>query len=331
MKKQIIPASSQEVLAVLGLDQGGGNRPGEMYFANESRFVEANFSEPLTTFATGWKDKNNIEATLEFIAPTVMTSRRFEFAQATNAEEFLSETDDVRAIGSDFKRVEFTSDKVDSKTINKGLTMRVDDDNVAEMPNWREVYTGKLLRRLQRSELRRAYALLLAAATNEAKTWDTTAGKNPDGDCRTAVIAYQDSAGINPTRILYGTVAWNKRGLSHEAQTSAGGFGAANRTVQQVAEYLGLDAGLVSKERYQSAAATKSKVVGDVVIIYNAEGGQTTEDPSNIKRFVSPCMGGGKYRVYEQRIGAKFTDLTVEHYSRVVICSTLGIRSLTIS
>lgn len=336
MKSQIVPATMSDLagivaLAPLGHDRGMGNVPGEMCMANESRFVEANFSEPLTTFATGWKDPNNIEATLEFLAPSVPTSRRFEFAQASNAEEFLSEADDLRAIGADFKRVEFTSDKVDSKTLNKGLTVRVDLDNVAEMPNWREVYTGRLMRRLLRNELRRAYTLLAAAATNTAKTWDTTAGKDPDQDCATEVIAYQDAAGINPNRILYGTVAWNKRRLSHRAQSTAGGFASAQQSVQEVAEMLGLSAGHVSKERYQSAAAAKSKVVGDVVLIYNAEANQTPEDPSNIKRFVSPAQGGSKFRVYEQVVNSKLCDITVEHYSLVVVCSTLGLRKLTIS
>lgn len=336
MKSKIVPATMKDLAGIVALsslshDRGGANSPGEMYFANESRFVEANFSEPLTTFATGWKDPNNIEATLEFVAPSVPTGRRFEFAQAANAEEFLSESDDIRAIGADFNRVEFTSTKVNSKTLNKGLTVRVDMDNVAEMPNWREVYTGRLMRRLLRNELRRAVTLLAAAATNTAKTWDTTAGKDPDQDCATEVIAFQDAAGVSPTRILYGTVAWNKRRIAHRAQSTSGGFASAAMSVQEVAESIGLNEGLVSKERYQTTPSAKGKVVGDVVLVYAAEAGGTPEDPSNIKRFVSPSAGGSKFRVYEQVINSKLTDITVEHYSHIVVTSTLGIRKLTIS
>lgn len=309
----------------------GGNLPGLEYAANETRFIEANFSEPLTAYAVGWKDPNNIEATLEFVAPKVPTTRRFEFAKATNAEEFLSEADDVRAIGADFKRVEFTAAKVNSKTLNKGLTVRVDLDNVEGMPNWREIYTGRLMRRLFRNDLRRAVTLLAAAANNTAKTWDTTDGKDPDQDCATEVIAAQDASGVNPTRILYGTVAWNKRRLSHRAQKTSGGFASAGMTVAEVAAQLGLDDGMVSKERYQDAPTTKAKVVGDIVLLYLAEAGQTPEDPSNIKRFTSPTMGGTPVRVYEQVISAKLVDITVEHYSQIVVTSTLGIRKLTIS
>ena len=41
--------------------------------------------------------------------------------------------------------------------------------------------------------------------------------------------------------------------------------------------------------------------------------------------------GGGKYRVYEQQINAKMIDVTVEHYSNVLVTSTVGLRKLTIS
>ena len=55
------------------------------------------------------------------------------------------------------------------------------------------------------------------------------------------------------------------------------------------------------------------------------------DDPSNTKRFWTPVEGGGKYRVYEQPISSKLTDLTVEHYSNVVVTSSAGLRTLTIS
>jgi hypothetical protein len=329
MKSQII--SKAAAIAVLGLDQGSNNRPGELYIANESRFVEANFSQPLTTFATGWRDPNNIEATLEFLAPAVETSRRFEFAQFGNSEEFLSEADDVRAIGSSFKRVEFTGEKVNAKTLNKGLTIRVDHDNVAGMPNWREVYTGRIMRRLLRNELRRAAAVLDAAATSVGHIWSTAAGKDPDQDVADTALLYTDATGITPTRLLYGPVAWNLRRKSHRAQDIAGAYLSASRSVGEVATELGFREGLVAHERYQSSASAKTKIIGDSVYLYTAEAGQTPEDPSNIKRFVSPAEGGSRFRVYEQQVNAKLTDITVEHYSVIIATSTLGIRKMAVT
>lgn len=313
-------------------DAGMDNRPGEIYIANDSRFVESNFSEPLTTYATGYRDPNNIEADLEFIAPSVQTPRRFEFAAATNAEEFLTETDDVRAIGSDFKRVEFTSSKVDSKTLNKGLTIRVDLDNVEGMPNWRQMYTGRLVRRLHRNELRRAVGLLSAAATNVNKTWNTDAGKDPDQDVLDTIITATTASGIPLNRAAYGFQAWNRRLLSHRAQQTAGGFASSSLTEAQVAAYLGLPGGVqVLRERYQSTASLKAGVLESLVLLYMAEAAQTPEDPSNIKRFWSPCEGGQRMRVYEQRINSKMIDITVEHYSNIIVTSTLGIYKVTVS
>lgn len=314
-----------------GNDRGADNVPGEIYLANAARFIEANFSEPLTQYAIGWRDPGKLEALLEFMAPKVPTSRRFEFAKATNAEEFMSETDDLRAIGSDFKRIEYTSDKQTDKTLNKGLTIRVDMDNVTEQPNWREQYTGRIMRRLLRNECRRSFALLDAAATATGnQAWSANFNLDPDQTVGDQVIAFQDIAGIAPSRGLFGVKAWQYRRRCFRAQNNAGGFASAKMNEQEVADFLGLDSVMVSRERYQSSAALKSKIIGDSVYLYFAEANQTNEDPSNIKRFVSPTLGGTPFRVYEQQVNAKLIDITVEHYSNIVVCSTLGIQKIPI-
>ena len=316
---------------VLPNDTGDNNVAGQIYAANAARFTEAFFSEPLTVFAVGWRDPENVRETLEFLAPMVQTSRRFEYHSFVNAEEFYSETDDIRAIGSSFKRVEFTGSKVNGKTKNKGLTIRVDLDEIAEDSNWEERTVARLMRRLDRNELRRGKTLLSAAAVNTAKTWDTTAGKDPDQDVLTQLITAADLSGIRPNRVVYGDTSWDKRGLSHRAQNIAGGYASAGLTPEQVAGLLNVDRVRVSRERYQSTAAAKAQIVNDLVIAFLALDGADVEDPSNIKRFVSPVDGGGNFRVYTQQINAKLYDITVEHYSDIVITATLGIRQLTIS
>src|SRR5882762_2681064 len=106
MKKKVL---NNIISAGINMPRDTGNLvPGEVYLSNESRFAEGYYSEPLTTYLVGWKDPANIEATLDFLAPPVQApGRLFEFKQLIDAEEFLSETDDVRAIGADFKRVEY--------------------------------------------------------------------------------------------------------------------------------------------------------------------------------------------------------------------------------
>jgi hypothetical protein len=309
----------------------GNNPAGQICLANEARFTTAFASEPLTAYATGWADQNNIEKTLDFLFPPVQVSRRFEFKKAENAEAFLSEADDLRAIGADFKHVEYRGSTTLEKTINKGLTIRVDLDQVAGMPNWRELYTSRLLQRLLRSELRRAIAAMTAVATNTAKTWDITAGKDPDQDVLNELASATDASGVRPNRLLYGDAAWNKRLLAHRAQASAGGYASAGLTFRELAGWFGIDGVHVSRERYQSSASAKSKVVSDIVLAFYAEENVGPDDPSNTKRFWSAVEGGGKYRVYEQPVSSKLIDLTVEHYSNCIVTSSTGMRQLTIS
>ena len=315
-----------------GLQRDNGQiQPGQMCLANESRFNSAFFSEPLTAYATGWKDPNNIEALLDFVAPPVQVGRRFEYKKADNAEAFLLDADDIRAMGSVFKTVEYKGSSQSDKTANKGLTVRVDLDAVGEMPNWRELYTGRLLQRLLRSEFRRTMDLVLAAATNTAKTWDTTAGKDPDQDILSELLASIDAMGVRSNRILFGDVAWNKRLLAHRAQASAGGYASAGLTTDELAGFLGVEGVRISRERYQSGAATKGKIVPDVVLAFYGLQSPTPEDATHAKRFWSAVEGGEKYRVYEQEVNAKIVDLTVEHYSNVLVTSGVGLRKLTIS
>ncbi len=319
-------------------DRGSGYEPGQVLFANDSRFMETFFSEPLTNYAVGWRDPNNIEDSLNFIAPPVVVGRRFEWKKASNAEEFLSEfVDDQRALGSDFKSVKYTQSDVTDKTINKGLTYIADLDNVdVNDPNWQNHKVGKLLRRLYRNEFRRGVGVLSTAGTNTAVTWDTTQGKNPDQDIKTGLLTATTASGIRPNRVLYGDTAWNKRALSYEGQsgtsTAFGLIGAY--PPEKMPERLQVDKVMVSRERYQTSGTSKSEIVSNLVLAFYAEDGVDTEDPSNLKRFVSTFskeQGGGLVRVYLQQISAKLVAITVEHYSKIIVTFSSGIMKWTVS
>jgi hypothetical protein len=60
---------------ILGPDPDRGYRHGQVFFANDSRFMESFYSEPLTNYMVGWRDPNNIEDTLQFFAPAVPVGR----------------------------------------------------------------------------------------------------------------------------------------------------------------------------------------------------------------------------------------------------------------
>ena len=64
---------------------------------------------------------------------------------------------------------------------------------------------------------------------------------------------------------------------------------------------------------------------------FYAEDGVGIDDPTCLKRFVSPVEGGGLLRVYVQQISAKLVDVTVEHYSNIIATASIGYLRLNIS
>lgn len=307
----------------------GRNPPGIVMAANEQRFTAAHYQEPLTAYAVGWRDPENLEMLLDDLFPGVQVGRRFEFKSATNAEAFLAETnsDDIRQIGASFKRVEYKGSSVTDKTLNKGLTIRIDhDDTIGD--GWREQAVERLKMRLLRSEIIRGIAILAANDTNANKSWTTSAG-NPDGDLRDMTVAGGDSAGLDNNIIILGKTAWNARASCYEAANTPYAGVAAGLTPDGLAAKLGVDKVRVVKPRYQSAAATKTAVLGLLVYGYFAEANMSKDDPSSVKRFWTPT-DAGKFRVFMQEFD-KFTDISVEHYSNIICTSTVGIRQLTIS
>ncbi len=300
--------------------------PGVVCLANESRFNAQNLSAPLTTFAVNWSDPSGLQKLPDFVAPPVYVPRRFEFRKADNAQAFLSETDDIRSIGSEFKRIEYTGESVNAKNYNKGLTIRVDHDEEAD-DSWQERYVQLLLQRLLRNELRRAVTAIDAAATSSDKTWDSSA--NPDADVRNALIAAANVTGVRPNRVLFGEGAWSLRSDAYDEQDNAGANRSAGMTPEELAARLFVDGVQVLAARYQDSSSAKAQILDASVYAFFSDDSGIKDEPANIKRFVTPTEQGA-YRVYLEE-HAKYTDLTVEHYSNIIITSTSGIQKLAIS
>lgn len=293
--------------------------------AQESRFNAAHYNEALTAFSSGYNDPENLKDLLEFIAPAVPVSRRFEFKKAKNAEAFLSEDDDVRAIGSSFKRIQYSGETVYSKTHNKGLTIRIDHDEVAG-EDWQERYVQLLIQRLLRNELRRAIAILNTAAATSKQKWNKNS--NPDGDLRKTLRAAADKSGIRPNRILFGESAWDLRANAYEHKENAAALRSADLSPKEIASKLLADRAEVLRARYQSSADSKSQILDNAVFAYYAQSDITKDEPSNLKRFITPTQDG-MFRVYTEE-HPKYTDITVEHYSNIVVTSEIGIQKLEI-
>lgn len=310
------------------LPQDNGNiAQGVVHAASESRFSATHFSEALTAFSSGYKDPENLGELLEFIAPSVPVGRRFEFKRSNNAEAFLSETDDVRAIGSSFKRVEYTGQSVNEKTLNKGLTIRIDHDEIVS-DDWQERYVQLLIQRLYRNELRRAIAVLDDASTESIQSW--TPQSNPDADLRKMLITATNISGIRPNRLLIGEAAWDSRVTTYEAKEANASFRSADMTPNDLARKLLIDEAKIIRARYQSHPNKKSQIAGNSIYAYFAQPAVTKDEPSNLKRFITPVDTGSAFRVYIEE-QSKYTSISVEHYSNIVVTSDLGIQKITIS
>jgi len=308
---------------------------------NEAQLTEETFVEPLTTYATGYRDPEDNRALVNYIAPDVQVGPIFEFKQHNNAQEFYTEADDVRAINAEFKRIEYSGQSSFQNTLNKGLGFRYDLDymrnngggrTLESVEQYQERIVAKILRRLWRNEAVRALTLLSASAINTAKTW-SWGNPNPMADLRAArnATAYgaTTSSGIMANRILWALDAWTTQQAAFEAQNNPLGYTNAGKTPQQIAEALLISRGMVSKSVYQSAANAKALIQTGTIVLFQADDMADTEDPTNLKRFWSPT-DSGPTRVYVYNHG-KFTDVFVELYSRIVATTTLGIQQLTVS
>lgn len=307
------------------------DKPNIVTAINAAIISEGNFVQALTTFATGWRDTSSLDDENEFFGPSVEVGELFQYEKFDNAEAFYSDLyDDARAPRSDFKQVEYTSEKITAGTVNRGLQIIVDAKEAARRGP--QFYVGKLMQRLKRNKLRRKIALLSAGAYNVDATWDSTAGKDPDAEITGDLVAAGDGSGVSPNRVGYGLTAWQKRYLSLRAQTAPALANSASLNEQQLAGVMGVERVLRSQARYTSAVDVRSQVVANLVLAFTANANADTEDASNIKDFWSPCEnGGGQYAVHQWNIGSKMVGFAVEHYELTALTSLLGIRKRTIS
>ncbi|MDR1665881.1 MAG: hypothetical protein LBR62_02445 [Puniceicoccales bacterium] len=292
--------------------------------ATEEHFNRSHYSDSLTAFAAAWKDPDGLENILEFVAPVVPVTRRFEYKQTDTDSMFYTEPDDLRASGSDFKHVEFVGKSISAKTFNKGLTVRLDgDDTLGE--NWPERYVHLLMKRLYRNELRRALIALDAHDTEVAQEWG--ADGNPDTNLRIVLMEMAQTVGYSPNRILFGETAWFKRFDIYGGQENAGAQIAAGMNRSDLADRLRVEEVRLLKKPHLGLQSTGW--TGNEIYAFYAKGNLLKDEPSNIKRFSTP-LDNGFFRVYMDE-HHKYVDITVEHYSHIVVTSPKGIAKIVVT
>jgi len=327
-------ANAADYARAVGLSVDIGNNDlehGQILLANDSRFNQSFFSQGLTDFAVGGWNNLDLNREVEAIfGRPVAVPRRFSHKVWDNAEAFLSDPDeDSRAIGGDFKSVRLTTTEVERKTLNRGLIYVLDTDEITDLTMEEQSAALYLTNRLLLNSIRRGVALIDAAGINTARTWNSSA--NPDSDLRTSLRTAADVSGLRPNNQIFGDAAWDIRWGSYAAQATAGAFGGVPLTPESLAAQLGLERVFISKARYSSAAAVRTGIVANKIWSYYTSMSGRREDPSNIKRFYTPTLGGGPIRVFRQQVSEKKIVVGVEHYELIAVTYSSGIREETIS
>ncbi len=305
---------------------------GSIFAANDANFDAEFLSQPLNDFIVGAPEEEGLLELLESIAPSVPVGRSFTYRQHDTKEQFQSDDaddGDIREIGGDFATIRRTGTQSDGRTDNKGLVMILDNDQGGEETAVQQRAVVNLRNRLLRSEIKRTITLLDTLDTNNNTNWGPSAtGPDPDVDILTDIDAGGDARGVDSNIVLLGGGARIKRIKCLRTKTEPDTVG-ASLTNAQLADFLGADSVVTMRNRYQSSATAKSKILGDTVYSYYVRKGAMPDDASNIKRFVS-MTPSGMLRVYVMQ-KLKRTIVAVEHYSRLIATSNLGVYKRTVT
>lgn len=303
--------------------------------ADEDRLKKDYYSAELTQFANASEDNEDIEKALNFAAPTVFVARRFEYKRIDENDTFFSENDDIRTAGSSFKQIDFNGEAVQAKTFNKGLTIRVDADDITN-GDWEVRYVYALKNRLRYNEYRRtirAFVETIKAAQKktqkqivEPEAW-TGEKAQPDADLRKAVLTARSDYGFSPNRLLFSEGAWYLRQDCYAAQDNAGARISAELPREALAEKLLVENVQLIKQI--NLGLHGKELEGNEVFAFYAKNGLLKDEPSALKRFVTPSDDGNLFRVYVEP-HTTHTDITVEHYSNIVVTSATNILQIKV-
>lgn len=308
---------------------------GRVLAANASTFSGNNPHEFLSNYAVRYQDplQDTLGSLREIIAPEVPSNNSafVEYAVYGFADAFLAMDNGLdvrRAPGADYATLRNPVKSMATQRLpDVGLAVEVDEDEELLDTDWQQRKVAHLLGIIERSELRTAIALMVAGATNVNKTWDTSAGKDPDMD----VITEIDAMVIKPNHIIYGPGAATKRMLSLRAQNLAGQANSSTLTMDQLGGMLNAQV-RVPQHRYATGAATTASVMGSVVMMFSSTPGMSRNDFSNLKTFVAPVKGMGKRAVWVRQVGDKRWRIAVSTGKRLVaLTSAIGLETITVN
>lgn len=326
--------NSEQYAQTVGVPFDNGSESfqhGQVFLYNDSRFNQSFFSQPLTTYVVGGWNRSDLSAEIDALCGRpVPVSRKFSHKVWDNTEALATDgTDDLRAIGGDFKVVRLTSTEVERKTVNRGLAMILDRDEMTNVALDEQKAAMYLMSRIQLNIAKRAFDLAAAAGINTPRTWNTSA--NPDSDMRTSIRTAADLSGLRPNNVVFGDTAWDARVAAYDAQATAAAFQGASATPEQVASRLRVGRVYVSNARYSSSPTARTGIAANLVLSYFVDNSGMDLDPSNIKRFYTPTAGGGPIRVFRRELSETSVMIGVEHFELIAIPFSTGIRKETVN
>ncbi len=309
---------------------------GQVCLANDSLIEQATYREEVTTFGIGYADplRNQLASLRDFIAPRRTSGRNAVITSYDEDEPFkvVDYKKVKRNPGVEFAEVkQRTSTKGTRLIPNRGLTVRLDRDQLKDKPMWQEMHTSWLIDMLIRASIIEAITLLRAAAVSDTFLWNVDA--NPDLDLKNvAVNILAPAVGFKPNRALFGEEATLLRQIAYESQDNAGAtIRAAMMNDQQLAAALGMDAVRTNAERYNNASGVKQTFLGSRVLLFTGVDAETPEDGSNIVRHVAAASyGSGEYAVYVTEQGVKTVFITVENYELLNVQHTTGVMDIAV-
>lgn len=303
----------------------GALESGLTYAANESRFA-SQLSTPLTQYTVGWRDPQNIDELLNRLFPAVPnTPLLFEYG-VVSAKEGLGMPDEgkeVVASGADAHKIELRMTKVTGSIRRKGFLRAVDHRDVPlYAASWRNDYVDWLMRLLLRVQLRSGLRLLDTGSQKYGASWKA-ADCSPDADLEALIDLCESLTGIRANKLALPRQVWNARKNVYAARNTPYAGAAVNWTPEQLAAQLGLDEIIIVDARALNSAGVFAPFMANKVYAYFSVAGQLRDDPSHIKRFLSPVenSASGDWGVFVEEKATR-TEITVQHNTDILSTST---------
>jgi len=309
-------------------------RVGNVFAANDGNLSASGLglSQPLTEYATGVRDRQNLQEVLDSIAPRVPTGAiSFTYLNETESEEFQKRTlaGITRPVHGEFPELHITGAQADGRCDNIGLVSYIDIDQGGMLPQMQQAEVQRLRNIILRSQIADALAKIDAAATADtSKNWGDSAA-NPDDDIREMIDTSGDASGEDANVVVLGQGAFLKRAKAYEAAARTNGGAKADFTPDQLRDFWQVDDVVNLRARYRSSATATTKMLDSTIYAYMAVPGLSKGDASNVKRFTY-LAAGGDLRVWIE-VQSHRVKIIVDAYARTIITRSTGIRKRAVT